>query len=84
VVRARDRAQQRDRRAGFAETVFGKFGDDRGGTLAAPLPFYGFSFLFPLLLLLVTMGWTKGSPLPARTPLGSVAYQMVDRFGIGC
>jgi uncharacterized BrkB/YihY/UPF0761 family membrane protein len=35
--------------------VFRKFGDDRGGSLAALLTFYGFLSLFPLLLLLVTL-----------------------------
>ena len=55
LVRRVDRAQQGVRPLAFAVGVFKKFGDDRGGSLAALLTFYGFLSLFPLLLLLVTI-----------------------------
>jgi YihY family inner membrane protein len=55
AVRVVDRSQQRFGPAGFAFGVVKKFGDDRGGSLAALLTFYGFLSLFPLLLLLVTI-----------------------------
>ena len=61
IVRGADRLQQRWRPAGFIFAVVKKFGDDRGGQLAALLAFYGFLSLFPLLLLLVTiLGFVGG------------------------
>jgi len=54
-VRTVDRAQQRFGPAGFVFGVVKKFGDDRAGSLAALITFYGFLSLFPLLLLLVTI-----------------------------
>jgi YihY family inner membrane protein len=62
VTRKADAAQQRVRPLAFTVGVFKKFGDDRGGSLAALLTFYGFLSLFPLLLLLVTiLGFFNGS-----------------------
>jgi YihY family inner membrane protein len=55
AVRKADRVQQRVRPIAVAVGVVKKFGDDRGGSLAALLTFYGFLSLFPLLLLLVTI-----------------------------
>jgi YihY family inner membrane protein len=55
LARRVDRLQQDVRPLAFAVGVFKKFGDDRGGSLAALLTFYGFLSLFPLLLLLVTI-----------------------------
>ena len=47
-----------------------KYGDDRGGSLAALLTFYGFLAVFPLLLLLVTIaGIVLGSHSQARERL---------------
>src|SRR5207249_10216898 len=40
--------------AGFPLAVVKKFGDDRGGYLAALIAYYGFFSLFPLLLVFVT------------------------------
>lgn len=54
-VRKADGVQQRVRPLAFVVGVWKKFGDDRGGSLAALLTFYGFLSLFPLLLLLVTI-----------------------------
>ncbi len=49
-----DRWQQRHGPTAFAFAVFKKFGDDRGGSLAALLTYYGFLAVFPLLLVFVT------------------------------
>ncbi len=50
-----DEFQQRHRPLGFAFAVVKKFGDDRGGNLAALLTYYGFVSLFPLLLVATTV-----------------------------
>ncbi len=55
AVRRIDGYQQRHRAPGFVFGVIKKFGDDRGGALAALLTYYGFLSLFPLLLLGVTV-----------------------------
>jgi YihY family inner membrane protein len=58
VDRIADRAdewQQRHPPAGFAFGVVKKFGDDRGGHLAALITYYGFLSIFPLLLVFVTV-----------------------------
>ena len=61
VVRALDRFQQRHGPLAFLFGVIKKYGDDRGGALAALLTYYGFVSLFPLLLLLVTIiGYVVG------------------------
>ncbi|GAA2780951.1 hypothetical protein GCM10010441_02240 [Kitasatospora paracochleata] len=49
-----DRAQQRHSPAALVVGVVKKFGDDRGGQLAALITYYGFVALIPLLLLLST------------------------------
>ena len=60
-MRRVDRAQQEHRAAAFGFGVIKKFGDDRGGALAALLTYYGFVSLFPLLLLAVTaLGFVVG------------------------
>ncbi|MBV9410965.1 MAG: YihY/virulence factor BrkB family protein [Acidimicrobiia bacterium] len=55
AVRRVDNSQQAHRVSAFAFGVIKKFGDDRGGALAALLTYYGFLSLFPLLLLAVTV-----------------------------
>ncbi len=55
AVRRVDTYQQRHRVAGFVFGVVKKFGDDRAGSLAALIAYYGFLAVFPLLLLLVTV-----------------------------
>ena len=48
--------------------VFKKYGDDRGGSLAALVTFYGFLAVFPLLLLFVTVaGIVLGGNKKAET-----------------
>jgi len=54
-VRRVDTYQQRHRQAAFVFGVVKKFGDDRAGSLAALIAYYGFLAVFPLLLLLVTV-----------------------------
>jgi YihY family inner membrane protein len=50
-----DRWQQRHRASAFVVAVVKKYGDDRGGQLAALITYYGFLALFPLLLVFVTV-----------------------------
>lgn len=50
-----DRFQQGRRPLAFAFGVVKKFGDDRAGSLAALIAYYGFLAVFPLLLLLTTL-----------------------------
>jgi YihY family inner membrane protein len=55
VIRRVDTFQQDHRPAAFGFGVIKKFGDDRGGSLAALITYYGFLAVFPLLLLLTTV-----------------------------
>jgi YihY family inner membrane protein len=50
-----DRIQRTTRWLAFPVAVAKKFGDDRAGSLAALITYYGFTSLFPLLLVLVTV-----------------------------
>jgi YihY family inner membrane protein len=61
AVRAIDRFQQRHTPLAYLVGVVRKFGDDRGGTLAASLSYSAFVAVFPLLLLFVTaLGFVLG------------------------
>jgi YihY family inner membrane protein len=55
LLRRIDERQQRTPALAFPFAVVKKFGDDRGGSLAALMAYYGFLALFPMLLLLVTL-----------------------------
>lgn len=55
VLRSIDRFQQRTPPVAFVFAVVRKFGDDRAGSLAALIAYYGFLSLFPLLLVLITI-----------------------------
>ncbi|MDQ6726406.1 MAG: YihY/virulence factor BrkB family protein [Actinomycetota bacterium] len=55
VVRRIDRFQQTHRPLAIGFGVIKKFGDDRAGSLAALIAYYGFLAIFPLLLLLTTV-----------------------------
>jgi len=55
VVRRVDRFQQAHRPLAIGFGVIKKFGDDRAGSLAALIAYYGFLAVFPLLLLLTTV-----------------------------
>jgi len=50
-----DDAQRRRPATAFPVGVVRKFGDDRGGDLAALVTYYGFLSIFPLLLLFMTL-----------------------------
>jgi len=50
-----DKLQQGSAPIAFVFGVVKKFGDDRGGSLAALIAYYGFLSLFPLLLLFYTV-----------------------------
>ncbi|MBA3653052.1 MAG: YihY/virulence factor BrkB family protein [Actinobacteria bacterium] len=54
VLRRVDGYQQTHGALGFPFAVVKKFGDDRGGSLAALIAYYGVLSLFPLLLLVTT------------------------------
>jgi YihY family inner membrane protein len=55
ALRKVDAAQQRHRWSAFTVGVVKKYGDDRGGSLAALITYYGFLSVFPLLLVFVTV-----------------------------
>src|ERR1700674_4767299 len=52
---AADDFQQRRPVLAFPVAVWKKFNDDRAGNLAALIAYYGFTAIFPLLLLLATV-----------------------------
>jgi inner membrane protein YhjD len=75
VIRPVDRWQQGHRAPGFVFGVVKKFGDDRGGTLAALITFYGFLSLFPLMLVGFTiLGFLAGN--------NAHLYQQVQDSGL--
>jgi YihY family inner membrane protein len=55
LMRRIDAYQQQRRWMAFPFAVIKKFGDDRGGNLAALIAYYGFFSLFPLLLTFVSV-----------------------------
>ncbi|MFI6449207.1 YihY/virulence factor BrkB family protein [Kitasatospora sp. NPDC050543] len=73
TLHALDRFQQRHRPMGLVVGVVKKYGDDRGGLLAALITYYGFVALIPLLLLLSTaLGFVlHGHPGAQRAVLDS-------------
>src|SRR5580692_7991 len=82
LARRADKAQQGVRPVAFAIGVFKKFGDDRGGSLAALLTFYGFLSLFPLLLLLVTLaGFFGGGEHSFVHRVENSAFSQFPSFG---
>ena len=65
-----DRWQQRHSWAAFPYAVVKKFGQDRGGSLAALIAYYGFLSLFPLLLVAITvLGYVLGGDPSLRNGL---------------
>jgi YihY family inner membrane protein len=80
LVRPLDRWQQRNRCASFVFAVVKKYGDDRGGTLAALITFYGFLSLFPLLLVFITI---LGFVLSGNTSLQhSIEHSALRQFPV--
>jgi uncharacterized BrkB/YihY/UPF0761 family membrane protein len=55
VIGAVDRWQRRTRWAGVSYAVLKKFGDDNANLLVVALAWYGFTAIFPLLLVVVTL-----------------------------
>jgi inner membrane protein YhjD len=55
IMRRLDGFQQRHRASAFGYGVVKKYGEDRGGQLAALIAYYGFLSIFPLLLLFLTV-----------------------------
>ncbi|MFD9684991.1 YihY/virulence factor BrkB family protein [Kitasatospora sp. NPDC059088] len=72
-LRSVDGFQQRHRPTALVVGVVRKYGDDRGGLLAALISYYGFLALIPLLLLLSTvLGFVlHGNPGAQRSVLDS-------------
>ena len=84
TLRSIDRFQQRHRVPGFAFGVIKKYGDDRGGQLAALLTYYSFLTLFPLLLLLVTiLGIVAGGNPSIEHRLEHSAFAQFPVIGSG-
>ena len=70
LVRRIDGYQQRHAPLAAVFGVVKKFGDDRAGSLAAQLAYYGFVAVFPLLLLLTTItGFVAGANSAATRSL---------------
>lgn len=55
VMQAVDRWQRRNRWAGVPYAVMKKFGDDNANLVVVALAWYGFTAIFPLLLVVVTV-----------------------------
>ncbi len=66
MIRRVDAFQQEHTLLAAAFGVVKKFGDDRAGSLAALLAYYGFLAVFPLLLLLTTV---LGLAMDVRSPI---------------
>ncbi|HZU72894.1 MAG TPA: YihY/virulence factor BrkB family protein [Acidimicrobiales bacterium] len=82
VLRRVDSFQRGAPGVGFLFGVVRKFGDDRGGTLAALLAYYGFLSLFPLLLVAVTvLGYVLGGHPGLRSSLLNSAVAQFPIIG---
>ncbi len=71
-----DAFQQRHIIFSFPLAIVKKYGEDRGGYLAALLTYYGFLSLFPLLLILVTILqlWFRNDPTVKNEVSTSVGH----------
>ena len=76
--RASTRPSDASGRRAFAFGVVKKFGDDRGGALAAELTYYGFLSIFPALLILTTVLGFVGN----RSVSDSVIGTTLSRFPV--
>jgi len=74
-VAAADRWQQAHRGLAVAVAVVRKFGDDRGGSLAALFAYYGFLAVFPLLLVLTTVLGFVGNDRLEHHVIGTALHQ---------
>jgi YihY family inner membrane protein len=75
VLRRVDELQQGFKPAAFIFAVIKKFGDDRGGALAAELTYYGFLSIFPSLLILTTVLGFVGNRDVSSSVIGSTLAQ---------
>lgn len=76
AVRRVDRLQQRTGPLAFLFSVFKKFGDDRGATLASQLAYYGFLSLLPALLAATTVIGYIGNDRAADSLVASVLGEL--------
>jgi YihY family inner membrane protein len=77
-----DAAQQRHPSLAFPAAVARKFGDDRAGSLAALIAYYGFFSVFPLLLVLVSVaGFVLNNDDKLRTSLLDSALAQIPVVG---
>lgn len=72
-----DNWQQRHKASGFMYAVIKKYGEDHAGYQAALVTYYGFLSLFPLLLVLTTVGGIVGSHYP---DLGNKLVDSVSNY----
>ena len=80
LLRRIDRFQQSHSSLGLPFGVVKKFGDDRGGSLAALMAYYGVLSVFPLLLLVVTgFGYVLGHSAQFET---TVLHSALAQFPI--
>jgi uncharacterized BrkB/YihY/UPF0761 family membrane protein len=77
LVGAIDRWQQRHRIAGAAYGVVKKFSDDNANLLVVSLAWYGFTAIFPLLLVVVTVLGFVG-----QKSLGSTLVSTLHQFPV--
>src|SRR5580700_3897906 len=83
-LRKVDGFQRRHTVPAFAFALSKKYGDDRGGQLAALLAYYGFLTLFPLLLLLVTiLGIVAGGSHSIAARIENSAFAQFPVIGSG-
>src|SRR5262249_38727183 len=78
AIRRVDGFQQRHKPTAFAFGLITKYGDDKGGVLAANLAHSGFVSLFPLLLVVATLLGLVASNNPAvrHQVLQAIAHQV--------
>jgi YihY family inner membrane protein len=76
AVRRVDRVQQRSGPLAFTFSVFKKFGDDRGATLASQLAYYGFLSLLPALLVATTVIGYIGNDRAADSLIATVLGEL--------
>jgi YihY family inner membrane protein len=82
VSRTSRRVQQRHPILAFPAAVARKFADDRAGSLAALIAYYGFFSLFPLLLVLVSVaGFLLHRDAALRTTLVDSALAQIPVIG---
>ncbi len=77
IIGVFDRLQQRWRLAAIGYAVVKKFGDDQAGQMVVALGWYGFTAIFPLLLVVVTILGFIGTPA-----LGTTVVSTLHQFPV--